>query len=108
MQTSITVNALFSECSAHVLIDVRKPTARAASGAGIPDAVWRHPFDAANWCHDHQGHALVVFCVHGHEVSQAVAGFLRDEGINAVFLEGGFAAWVASGRPVEVLEVGNA
>ena len=83
------------------LVDVRKPGARAASGMTIPGALWRHPFDAANWAGEFRGTKVVVYCVHGHEVSQAVRGYLADMGIEALLLEGGFEAWQQSGLPLE-------
>jgi rhodanese-related sulfurtransferase len=33
--------------------------------------------------------AVVVYCVHGHEVSQGVAAVLQQRGIAARYLEGG-------------------
>jgi rhodanese-related sulfurtransferase len=42
---------------------------------------------------------LVVYCAHGHEVSQGVARALRDGGIDARYLEGGIAAWEEAGLP---------
>lgn len=90
------------------IIDVRKPAARAASGLAIPGAIWRHPFDAANWAYEFTGKQIVVYCVHGHEVSQAVRGFLADLGIEAVILEGGFEGWRQTGLPVKPLDDDNA
>ena len=101
MQTSITVKELLAGLHGRALVDVRKPMARAASGLLIPDVQWHHPFDAATWYTGYVGKSVVVFCVHGHEVSQAVAGYLRDEGVYALYMEGGFEAWQASGGPVE-------
>lgn len=86
------------------LLDVRKPRARTASGQTIPESQWHHPFDAANWAAEYAGRKVVVFCVHGHEVSQAVCGYLRDEGAEAVFLEGGFEAWRDGGHNVATLD----
>jgi thiosulfate sulfurtransferase len=87
------------------IIDVRKPKARANSGLTIPRAIWRHPFDTLNWWHVYQGSEVVVFCVHGHEVSQAVAGFLQDQGLSCRYLEGGFEAWRLSGGAVVTAQV---
>jgi rhodanese-related sulfurtransferase len=42
--------------------------------------------------------------VHGHEVSQAVRGFLADMGIEAMIVEGGFEAWRAADLPVAPVE----
>lgn len=90
------------------IVDVRKPEARAASGCAIPDAVWKHPFNALNWAGEFLGCRVVVYCVHGHEVSLAVRGYLADQGIDAVILEGGFEAWAATGLPVDFIGDGNA
>jgi thiosulfate sulfurtransferase len=86
------------------LVDVRKPGARAASGLTIPGSVWRHPFDALNWADEFSGGRVALYCVHGHEVSQAVRGFLADMEIEAVIVEGGFEAWKAAGLPVAPVE----
>jgi len=100
------------DASAHkdgaLFLDVRKPRARGASGKTIPMSQYCHPFDALNWLDNHsaalEGKEVVVFCVHGHEVSQAVCGFLRDEGVEAVYLKGGFEAWRAANFPTSVVE----
>jgi thiosulfate sulfurtransferase len=83
-----------------ILIDVRKTPARVKSGVTMPDAIWRRPFLAENWWQEFIGQNIVVFCVHGHEVSKAVAGFLVDQGIEARYLEGGFEAYRAAGGAV--------
>lgn len=97
----VTATQLSSETGASVIIDVRKPMARATSGMQIPGAVWRHPFNAANWVSEFEGKAVTVYCVHGHEVSRSVCGFLRDCGVDARMLEGGFEAWRIAGLPTE-------
>ena len=103
-QTSVSPVELASlPQGAMVLIDIRKPRARAASGLAIPGSVWRHPFDAANWAEEFSHCNVALFCVHGHEVSQAVCGYLRDMEIDAVIMEGGFEAWKQAGLPVETL-----
>lgn len=96
----ISVEKLGSHTDEYVVVDVRKDGARAQSGLTIAGARYRHPFDAQNWWTQFIGRRLVVFCVHGHEVSQAVCGFLCDNGIDAQCLEGGFEAWRAAGNPV--------
>jgi thiosulfate sulfurtransferase len=79
------------------VIDVRKQLAFRKSGLSMAGAVRRLPFDAENWWTAFAGHRLVVFCVHGHEVSKAVAGFLADCGLDAAYLEGGFEAYRTAG-----------
>lgn len=88
-------------------LDVRKPQARLNSGLTIPGAVWRHPFDAANWADEFEDGQVAIFCVHGHEVSKAVGGYLADKGIDVVLIEGGFESWREAGLPVVALENGD-
>jgi thiosulfate sulfurtransferase len=85
------------------LIDVRKAPARGRSGLTIPGAIWCAPFSADNWWQEFSGQDLAVFCVHGHEVGMAVAGFLNDQGIKARYLEGGFEAYREAGGKVEAI-----
>lgn len=42
---------------------------------------------------------IVVACAEGHGRSQAIAAWLRAEGLQAEYLEGGHKAWVAAGLP---------
>ena len=86
------------------IIDVRKAPARGRSGLTMPVAVWRAPFSADYWWREFEGQNVLVFCVHGHEVGMAVAGFLNDQGIEARYLEGGFEAYRESGGAVEVIQ----
>lgn len=82
------------------LIDVRKPPARAASGHAIPNSVRELPLEVETWWSRHAGHGVVVYCVHGHEVSQGACEYLRGKGIEAAYLAGGFEAWREAGLPV--------
>jgi rhodanese-related sulfurtransferase len=43
---------------------------------------------------------VIVYCVHGHNVSQLATASLRAEGVSAARLEGGIEAWIAAGQPV--------
>ena len=101
MPRSIMPMDLADSLSSHTVIDVRKAPAFLASGMTVAGACRRLPFDAENWWSEFAGRRVVVFCVHGHEVSRAVCGFLEDKGIDATVLEGGFEAWRAAGLPLE-------
>ncbi|MEL6435692.1 MAG: rhodanese-like domain-containing protein [Pseudomonadota bacterium] len=90
------------------LIDVRKPKARLVSGRALSGSVWRHPFDARNWAQQFTGHQLVICCVHGHEVSQAVCGYLRDVGLDCRYVDGGMEAMIAVGFATDELAVTEA
>ncbi len=103
MPNSIDPTTLSQSRAAYVIVDARKRPARAASAETVPDTIYRSPFSADLWWNEFQGIKVVVFCVHGHEVSQAVCGFLADQGIDACYLEGGFAAWKAAGLPIAAI-----
>ncbi len=84
------------------LRDVRKFPAYGASNIRLPDAQWRDHLDVANWADEFQpGGVVVVYCVHGHEVSQGAAAALHELGIDARFLAGGIEGWCEAGLPVE-------
>lgn len=103
MPRSISCDALATLPSI-TLIDVRKDRAKVADPTTIRGACSRRPFAAETWWPEFAGRQVVVFCVHGHEVSQAVCGFLDDVGIEARYLEGGMAAWREAGLPTMALE----
>lgn len=48
---------------------------------------------------------LIVVCRSGHRSARATA-YLRQEGLDAVNLDGGMRAWVAAGRPMTA-DTGN-
>lgn len=84
-----------------LLLDVRRAGVFEQASSMIPGARWCDPTAVAAW-----GTALpaarelVVYCVHGHEVSRATALRLRAAGLNSRFLRGGIARWQAAGRPL--------
>ncbi|MEO1702510.1 MAG: rhodanese-like domain-containing protein [Pseudomonadota bacterium] len=106
--SKITPTELSALLGTVTLVDVRKPKARQASGRQIEGSVFRHPFDAANWAPAVAGHQLVIYCVHGHEVSQSVCGFLRDEGIHCRYVEGGMTAMIEAGINTVAIDVTGA
>jgi len=101
MPVPISLAGLADLPPATVLIDVRRAPARKASGRTIPLALRGEPGRVADWGPALEGRTVVVFCVHGHEVSQGVADHLTRFGIETYYLDGGFAAWEAQGNPVE-------
>lgn len=101
MTSFLTVSEFKQIVPARVLIDVRKDEAYAASGRTIAGALRRPPSQVGEWAADFRGRPVAIFCVHGHEVSQTVCTRLRSEGIDAVYIEGGFEALVTAGFPTE-------
>ncbi len=84
-----------------VVVDVRKRPAFEADPAMLPAAIWRDPHAVEQWAVGlPPGCSLVVYCVHGHEVSQGVRDALRRRGVMASIIEGGIEGWRAAGGPV--------
>ncbi|HEY6822064.1 MAG TPA: chromate resistance protein ChrB domain-containing protein [Burkholderiales bacterium] len=82
--------------SGTLLIDVRRKAAFHEAGEMIAGALRRDPEAASEWAKSLPGGAsVVVYCVHGREVSQGVAKALAERGIDARYLEGGSEGWKA-------------
>lgn len=84
-----------------VLVDVRKPQAVVQSGEALRGAIAHDPFALG---HEHpltaEPRPLIVFCVHGHEVSQFACALLRMHGRDALYVAGGFDALKAAGAEI--------
>ena len=86
-----------------IVIDVRKAPAFRDASEMISGALRRDPAALEQWARSlPAASTAVVYCVHGHEVSQNAAKALRAAGIAAHFLEGGIEeGWRASGGPLD-------
>jgi rhodanese-related sulfurtransferase len=77
-----------------LIVDVRRRPAFAADDRQIAGSMRREPESVAAWLGDlPPDRPVVVYCVHGHEVSQGVAASLNEAGRDARYLAGGIAAW---------------
>ena len=96
---AITARDLFARmggANAPLIFDVRRAPAYEADTRLIASALRVSPDDVLSLpAALTQNREIVVYCVHGHEVSQTAARQLRDMGRNASYLEGGMAGWVA-------------
>lgn len=81
-----------------MLVDTRRREAYDAADRVLPAALWRDHREVAEWAPD-AGTEVVVYCAHGHNVSQAAATQLRARGVPARVLAGGIADWLAAGGP---------
>jgi rhodanese-related sulfurtransferase len=73
-----------------LVIDVRKQPAFKAATDMIAGALRRDPETATAWAKElPSASTVVVYCAHGHDVSQGVATSLNGHGIKAHYLEGG-------------------
>ena len=80
------------------IFDVRRREAFEAADSAIAGAEWRDHRETADWGLQLLKSAdVLVYCVHGHQVSQGAAAQLRAMGVNARYLEGGIEAFVAVG-----------
>lgn len=85
---------------APAIIDVRTEEEFQADPRLIPTAR-RHAFlESRNWAMQYAGQSAIVYCQEGLTLSQGVAASLRNEGIHAQSLEGGYVAWPQSGNPL--------
>jgi rhodanese-related sulfurtransferase len=95
-----SLRRLLGTPSAPVILDVRRSAAYEADPVGLPAAMRRDPDAVAQWGPTLAvDRPLVVYCVHGHEVSQNAANALLGLGIEASYLEGGIETWKHGGAP---------
>ena len=86
---------------AHALLDVRRSSARERDGTDIGGATWHDPAEWLEWKDAVPADTpVVVYCAHGHEISQGLAAALCAMGRDARTLAGGIAAWQEAGLPV--------
>lgn len=90
--------ASYGSSAAPLLIDVRRATAFAADTIMLAGATWRDPFATEEWIKflPHE-RSIVVYCVHGHEISKNACAALREAGLKAHYLVGGIEAWKEHG-----------
>jgi rhodanese-related sulfurtransferase len=82
-----------------LLIDVRREPAFRAATEMVVGAVRRDPAAVTTWGAElPRGRAIVVYCARGHDVSQGAARALRQQGLDARFVEGGIEeGWKPAG-----------
>ena len=82
------------------LLDVRRAKAKMESGVQIAGAQWKDPALWLDWKDDiTHDLPIVVYCAHGHEISQGLTATLNAMGADASHLEGGISGWIAQGKP---------
>jgi rhodanese-related sulfurtransferase len=111
MSTSITAAELklaLTGKQAPLVIDVRRSPAFRAAPDMAAGALRRDPAVLPSWAKElPRASSVVVYCVHGHEVSQGAAKALRELDFDARYLEGGLEeGWklrggALVGKPIE-------
>lgn len=77
-----------------LVVDVRREPKFAESTVMIGGALRRRPDQVADWVKTlPRAASVVVYCVHGHEVSQGAAAALSEAGVRGSYLEGGIQQW---------------
>ena len=112
--TSISVSTLRSALGsprAPLVVDVRKQAAFDADPTMIASALRRRHDAVDEWFAAlPQGREVVVYCVHGHEVSQGAAQALAARGVSTRYLAGGIEDWKAAGglTVANIADIGHA
>ncbi len=103
---SISSDQLYSKlgtAAAPILVDVRTVDAFNSDDRMIVGAVRYDAKDGLQWLAKLPRHrAVVAYCAHGREISQAVAAAFRGAGVDAVHLDGGIAAWQSRHLPTRL------
>ncbi len=89
-----------------LVLDVRRAGVYESATTRLPQAIWRDPAAVAQWGADLPlDRPVTVYCVHGHEVSRAIALRLRAAGVDARYLRGGIDGWSRARHPLAQREV---
>jgi rhodanese-related sulfurtransferase len=92
--TPMELTALLQSGNKVTLLDVRRKEDYDKSPAGIGDAQWRDPAAVTQWLPTLPAQQeVVLYCVRGGSVSQAVQKQLAEAGIQARYVEGGIEAF---------------
>jgi rhodanese-related sulfurtransferase len=85
---------------APVLVDVRPDDDSGSGERSLPTARRMTSQTVSTWAHLFSGQRTIVYCRDGGSVSQGAAAWLRQAGIDAQTLEGGFEAWRKADQPL--------
>ena len=98
--TSTYLFSIFGRAVTPLIIDVRAAEAFYADSAMIAGATWRDPTSVLTWRKYIPMHrSVVVYCVHGLAISKNTCAALREIGIAAFVLDGGFHVWQEANYP---------
>src|SRR5262245_26707425 len=83
---------------APAILDVRTEQDRCADPRLLPGFLRRDYRTISQWAPEYCGKSVVVVCQRGQKLSEGKAAWLRQDGIAAEALEGGFEAWKKTGE----------
>ena len=92
--TADNLNALIGTAQCPLILDVRRKAAFDAASMRIAGSLWHNHLTADAMAADQ---TIVVYCAHGHNVSEIAAAKLRQAGVSVRMLEGGIEAFEAIG-----------
>jgi len=96
-----TVKPAKLDPDAVLVFDVRREADYQASNETIPGALWKNPDKIDAWIEAvPRTVEVVVYCVRGGSVSNAVVDRLQAVGVKARYIEGGLEAYKAAGGRV--------
>lgn len=102
MERTIKPEALKTEFSTKFVLDVRRRSDLATSSEQVPGAHWCDPDKLDDWADTLPlDQDIILYCVRGGSVSNAVVDALQSRGLNARFIEGGIEGWKAAGGATE-------
>jgi rhodanese-related sulfurtransferase len=84
---------------APMLVDVRPFTACSSGRQVLPTARQLDSQYVSTWADQFSGRRVVVYCQDGGDLSQGTAAWLRQAGVDAQTLDGGFQAWRKADQP---------
>lgn len=101
--SAVELKRQIASSQAPIVIDVRRRPVFLASREMLGGALRRDPEQVGAWARSLPAASrVIVYCVHGHEVSQRAAAALAQAGIKASFLQGGLEeGWKAAGGELD-------
>lgn len=100
-EASLGMGIQASEAAAEgaiTILDVRRRPVHSLSCESIAGSEWQDPAQPTEWMSNiEKSGPVMVYCVHGREVSRSMALALNARGIPARYLAGGIEAWKEAG-----------
>lgn len=91
---------LVGTANAPAIVDIQTDEDFATDPRLIPGAVRKPWAKPTNWSPQFHGRETIIVCQKGQKLSEGVAAWLRHDGIDAKYLQGGALAWAAAGLPM--------
>jgi rhodanese-related sulfurtransferase len=98
--TSDKLARLIGTANAPLLIDVRTEADFAADPRLIPGSIKRSHENVSDWGEELAGRSTVIACLRGAKLAQGTAAWLRQLGVEAETLDGGFEGWKDAKLPL--------